>query len=207
VFTPEAKQPSPSTPGQTTHEAVFGRVFNRIQPDLLGAVTRLTKNKAVAEDIVQKTAIRILGRLRRKTDKQGRRLKKLRLDDDIAFFRYCRRTAYRLTLTHFARVKAEGLLTESDLDAKRGKENSLDRIPHPRQGHPEDRVFLHQVLGDLSHEERTVFWMRLIGYSADEVGESLGYTANNIAQIRYRATARLCAKYGGYRASRQPLDR
>jgi len=161
-------------------EALFELLFAQIRSSLLRRIASDIRDPAAAEDILQQTAERVFRALR--SGKMG-------IINEDALFAYYATTAYRLSLSYLARTTQVLAVTVPD------SHDRLDRIPHPRQAHPDTLVLLREVYGDLSDEERTIFSMMFLGHSAQEVGERLGKTANNIAQIRYRATLRICGKY------------
>jgi len=155
-------------------------MFTKIRSSLLRRIAGDIRDPGVAEDILQQTAARVLKALR--SGKMG-------IINEQALFAYCATTAYRLSLTYLARASQVAAVSEPLGD------DEFDKIPHPRQAHPDTVILLREVYGDLSAEERLIFTMMFQGYSAEDVGERLGKTANNIAQIRYRATLRICGKY------------
>jgi RNA polymerase sigma factor (sigma-70 family) len=161
-------------------EALFEPLFSKIRSSLLRRIASDLRDPVVAEDILQQTAARVLRAVRRG---------KMGIINEPALFAYCATTAYRLSLTYLAHTNQLAASNEALGD------DELDKLQHPRQAHPDTVILLREVYGDLSEEERTIFMMMFQGYSAEDVGERLGKTANNIAQIRYRATLRIGRKY------------
>src|SRR5262249_7718074 len=64
-------------------------------------------------------------------------------------------------------------------------------VPERRTASPEVIVLLKEVLNFLEPREQKVFFLDHCGYTDNEIARELGIEANNVRQIRYRASRRL----------------
>jgi len=109
---------------------------------------------------------------------------------------YIGKIAYGLILNERRRRtkrKNDSIFAVCDND-KPGRETEAYFLPERRRASPEIITLLKEVLNFLEPREQKVFCLDHCGYTDNEIAEELGIQANNIRQIRFRASRRL-AKY------------
>lgn len=154
----------------------FGEVYDALAPKLHGYLLRVSKNPAVAEDLIQQTFLRI-------HDARGRFTK----GSDVEPWAFA--IARRLFLDWQRRTKAIMLPPgEVDMDALPGAEPDAHAMLHGQ----ELSERLRRALGGLAPQQREVFLLlREHGLTMAQAAEVLGTTVAAIKQRSFRAHERL----------------
>src|SRR5205807_7151585 len=101
---------------------------------------------------------------------------------------YVGKVAYGLILNERRRRSKRN---HDSIDEKTGEEIGAYFLPERRRASPEVITLLKEVLNFLEPREQKIFFLDHCGYKDNEIAEQLGIQANNVRQIRYRASRRL----------------
>ena len=148
-------------------EVAFRALYERTAPALRGYLARVSGSRALADDLLQESYLRLL-----RSGFAGN-------DEDHAR-RYLFRIATNLLRDHYRRPRRDtGPLP--------------DDVPAPAEaGAVELRRDFHGVFASLSARERSLLWLAYVeGSSHREIAAALGVTAASVRVLLFRARARL----------------
>ncbi len=150
--------------------AAFRSLYDATAPKLFGVILRITRNRAVAEDVLQETYVRVWRHAERFAPEAGQPLAWL-----VAIAR--NRAIDRIRSEHAERYQASG--EEDDI---------LARLPAPTTGDATDRESLRVCLSELEEEARTcVILAYCSGYSREELAEKYGRPVGTIKTLLHRS--------------------
>jgi RNA polymerase sigma-70 factor (ECF subfamily) len=156
------------TPKPPMNESQFEALYRKTAGSLWTYIFRLTGDAAAADDLLQKTFLRVL------------RANPEWENDDHAC-RYAFRTATNLVLDHFRETKRERV----KLDSLLPRTHSLDKPADLR--HDVGRLF-----NELKPRERALLWLAHVEEADhNEIGEALGLKSKSVRVLLFRARKRL----------------
>jgi RNA polymerase sigma-70 factor (ECF subfamily) len=156
------------TPKPQMNEAQFEALYRKTAGGLWSYIFRLTGDAAAADDLLQKTFLRVL------------RANPEWENDDHAR-RYTFRTATNLVLDHFREAKRERIR----FDALTPRSSTLEKPGELR--HDVGRLF-----NELKPRERALLWLAHVEEADhNEIGEALGLKAKSVRVLLFRARKRL----------------
>lgn len=155
-------------PRPPMNEAQFDALYRKTAGSLWSYIFRLTGDAAAADDLLQKTFLRVL-----RANPQWE-------SDDHAR-RYAFRTATNLVLDHFREAKRDRV----KLDSLIPRTSTIDRGGDLR--HDVGRLF-----NELKPRERALLWLAHVEEADhDEIGEALGLKSKSVRVLLFRARNRL----------------
>lgn len=154
------------TPHRPMDEARFEAFYRRSASSLWAYLHRLTDDAASADDLLQKTFIRVI-----------------RANPAFASDEHMRRYAYRAATTvamdHFRETKRRNEVSETDPGAARGDAADL-------------RHDMSRVFAELKPRERALLWLAHVEESShEEIAAALGLRPKSIRVLLFRARKRL----------------
>ncbi len=161
---------SPESSSSAVTEAAFDQIYKRTARPLLRYLTRVGGNAELAEDILQKTYIRVLQAT-------------LPVMDEREMKNYLFRIASNLLTDHWRAGARERL---------------FGFLPLPRSQRTEsDGIRDHDVrtmFSQLKPQERNLLWLAYVeGCSHDEIARILGLQQSSIRVLLFRAKSKLAA--------------
>jgi RNA polymerase sigma-70 factor (ECF subfamily) len=157
-------------PQPPMNEAQFEALYRKTAGSLWSYIFRLTGDRAAADDLLQKTFLRVL-----RANPQWE-------NDDHAR-RYAFRTATNLVLDHFRETKRERVRLDSLTPPRLSP--SMDRPGDLR--HDVGRLF-----NELKPRERALLWLAHVEEADhNEIGNALGLKSKSVRVLLFRARKRL----------------
>lgn len=149
--------------------AAFRRLYEATAPKLLGIVLRITGNRAMAEEILQETFIKVWQSAERYDPQAGQ---------PIAWLAAIARNRA------IDRIRSERADRFQDV----GAENFWERLPAPGGDDPAARESLRVCLAELDEEARNcVVLAYCSGYSREELAQRFGRPVGTIKTLLHRS--------------------
>ncbi|WP_244635549.1 sigma-70 family RNA polymerase sigma factor [Chthonobacter albigriseus] len=154
----------------------FHQLYSAVSSKLFGVVLRIVRDRAIAEDVLQDTFLRIWRKAADYDPKSGR---------PVTWMAAIARNAAIDVVRQ--RQTARNRFADTD-------EDSLEALADPDADavHPTDREALRRCLGTLEDEQRTVVLLAYQdGYSREELAERFDRPVGTIKTWLHRSLARL----------------
>jgi RNA polymerase sigma-70 factor (ECF subfamily) len=157
------------------NHAAFRALYEAVSPKLFGIVLRITRNRSMAEEVLQETFVKIWQNAERFTPEAGQPMAWL--------------TAIARNRA-IDRIRAEKVERSQPLD----DEPALERLAAPAGGDPVARESLRKCLGQLDDEARNcVILAYCSGYSREELAERFHRPVGTIKTLLFRSVRLLKA--------------
>jgi len=155
--------------------AAFRNLYEATAPKLFGVVLRITRNRSIAEEVLQETYIKVWQNAERFSPEAGQPLAWLAT---IAR----NRAIDRIRSEHTERI------------TNVGDENVLDRLPSAAEADPATRATLRLCLSGLDEEARScVLLAYCSGFSREELSERFNRPVGTIKTLLHRSIKALRA--------------
>ena len=151
------------------NHAAFRALYEATAPKLLGIVLRITRNRFMAEEVLQETFVKIWRKAERFSPEAGQ---------PMAWLAAIARNRA------IDRIRAEKVERARPLDDEAG----LEALAAPEGGDPERREALRKCLGQLDEEARDcVVLAYCSGFSREELAERYGRPVGTIKTLLHRS--------------------
>jgi RNA polymerase sigma-70 factor, ECF subfamily len=157
------------------NHAAFRSLYESTAPKLLGVVLRITRNRPVAEEVLQETYIKIWQNAERFEPDMGQPM---------------------AWLAAIARNRAIDRIRAEKIDQRRAPDDEkvLERLVAPSAGDPATRLALSTCLERLDQEARNcVVLAYCSGLSREELSERFGRPVGTIKTVLHRSVRQLRA--------------
>ena len=147
----------------------FRRLYDATAPKLFGIVLRITSNRAVAEEVLQETYLKVWQNAERFTAEAG---------SPITW------------LAAIARNRAIDRIRAERIERQRSDDDQaiLDRLPAPSLGDPAARQRLRLCLSELGEEAQSCIVLAYCsGYSREELAERYDRPVGTIKTLLHRS--------------------
>jgi RNA polymerase sigma factor (sigma-70 family) len=157
------------------NHAAFRALYDQVSPKLFGVVLRITRNRPMAEEVLQETFVKIWQNAERFSPEVGQ---------PMAWLAAIARNRA------IDRIRAEKVERSQPAD----DETALERLAAPGTGDPVDRLALRKCLGQLDDEARNcVVLAYCSGFSREELAEKFGRPVGTIKTLLFRSVRLLKA--------------
>lgn len=149
--------------------AAFGSLYEATAPKLFGVILRITRNRSVAEEVLQETYIKIWQNAERFNPDAGK---------PIAW------------LAAIARNRSIDRIRSERIERRRPADDDkiLERLPAISSGDPADRESLRTCLSSLEEEARNcVVLAYCLGFSREELAERFNRPVGTIKTLLHRS--------------------
>jgi RNA polymerase sigma-70 factor (ECF subfamily) len=151
------------------NHAAFRALYEATAPKLLGIVLRITRNRSMAEEVLQETFVKIWRKAERFSPEAGQ---------PMAWLAAIARNRA------IDRIRAEKVERARPLDDEAG----LEALAAPESGDPVMREALRKCLGQLDEEARDcVVLAYCSGFSREELAERYGRPVGTIKTLLHRS--------------------
>jgi RNA polymerase sigma-70 factor (ECF subfamily) len=149
-------------------EARFESIYRRNAAPLWSFLNRLAGDAAVADDLLQKTFVRMLRA-------------EPRIESDEHVRRWLFRTATNVAMDHFRQSRRE-----------RARDERLLQSPPSIAAQDEMRQDMMRTFAELNPRERALLWLAHVeGEDHQHIASALGVKANSVKVLLFRARKRL----------------
>jgi RNA polymerase sigma factor (sigma-70 family) len=157
------------------NHAAFRALYDQVSPKLFGVVLRITRNRPMAEEVLQETFVKVWQKAERFSPEAGQ---------PMAWLAAIARNRA------IDRIRAEKVERSQPMD----DESALERLVAPDTGDPATRVALRKCLGQLDDEARNcVILAYCSGFSREELAERFGRPVGTIKTLLFRSVRLLKA--------------
>jgi RNA polymerase sigma-70 factor (ECF subfamily) len=157
------------------NHAAFRALYDAVSPKLFGIVLRITRNRSMAEEVLQETFVKIWRNAERFSPEAGQ---------PMAWLAAIARNRA------IDRIRAEKVERSRPMD----DESALERLAAPDTGDPATREALRKCLGQLDEEARNcVILAYCSGFSREELAERFGRPVGTIKTLLFRSVRLLKA--------------
>lgn len=157
------------------NHAAFRALYDATSPKLFGVVLRITRNRSMAEEVLQETFVKIWRNAERFSPEAGQPM---------------------AWLAAIARNRAIDRIRAEKVERSRApdEEPDLERLVAPDTGDPATRESLRKCLGQLDDEARNcVILAYCSGFSREELAERFGRPVGTIKTLLFRSVRLLKA--------------
>lgn len=157
------------------NHAAFRALYDAVSPKLFGVVLRITRNRSMAEEVLQETFVKVWQKAERFSPEAGQPM---------------------AWLAAIARNRAIDRIRAEKLERSRApdEEPDLERLVAPDTGDPATREALRKCLGQLDDEARNcVILAYCSGFSREELAERFGRPVGTIKTLLFRSVRLLKA--------------
>ena len=157
------------------NHAAFRALYDQVSPKLFGIVLRITRNRPMAEEVLQETFVKIWRNAEKFSPEAGQ---------PMAWLAAIARNRA------IDRIRAEKVERSQPLD----EEPALERLVAPSTGDPVAREALRKCLGQLDDEARNcVILAYCSGFSREELAERFQRPVGTIKTLLFRSVRLLKA--------------